>query len=58
MLVLTFLLAPTMLAVQKKWTDIGTTAAGNHVFIDPKSVKRACQFRAAAFREASARAPS
>jgi len=40
MLVLTFLLAPTMLAVQKKWTDIGTTAAGNHVFIDPKSVKR------------------
>ena len=40
MLLLAFLLAPTMAGLQKKWTDIGTTAAGNHVFIDPKSVKR------------------
>jgi len=35
------LLLSTSLPAQKKWTDIGTTAAGNHVFVDPKSVKRA-----------------
>ena len=35
------LLLSTRLPAQKKWTDIGTTAAGNHVFVDPKSVKRA-----------------
>ena len=35
------LLLTSSLHVQKKWTDIGTTAAGNHVFIDPKSVKHA-----------------
>jgi surface-adhesin protein E len=40
MLILALLLS-TGLHVQKKWTDIGTTAAGNHVFVDPKSVKRA-----------------
>jgi hypothetical protein len=40
MIFLAFLLAPSVAHVQKKWTDIGTTAAGNHVFIDPKSVKR------------------
>ena len=34
------LLLSTGVHAQKKWTDIGTTAAGNHVFIDPKSVKR------------------
>jgi len=39
MLILALLLS-TSLHVQKKWTDIGTTAAGNHVFVDPKSVKR------------------
>jgi hypothetical protein len=40
MILLAFLLSPTMVHLQKKWTDIGTTAAGNHVFVDPKSVKR------------------
>jgi hypothetical protein len=40
MILLAFLLAPSVAHVQKKWTDIGTTAAGNHVFVDPKSVKR------------------
>ena len=39
MLLLALLLIPSN-HVQKKWTDIGTTAAGNHVFVDPKSVKR------------------
>ena len=40
MLLLAFLLSPIVANAQKKWTDIGTTAAGNHVFVDPKSVKR------------------
>src|SRR5690242_12815772 len=40
MLLLALLLAPSVVHAQKKWTDIGTTAAGNHVFVDPKSVKR------------------
>src|SRR6476620_4351671 len=39
MLILALLLS-TSVHAQKKWTDIGTTAAGNHVFIDPKSVKK------------------
>jgi hypothetical protein len=39
MILLALLLAPSVVHAQKKWTDIGTTAAGNHVFIDPKSVK-------------------
>ena len=34
------LLLSTSVHAQKKWTDFGTTAAGNHVFIDPKSVKK------------------
>jgi len=40
MLLLAFLLLPSAADAQKKWTDIGTTSAGNHVFVDPKSVKR------------------
>ena len=40
MLLLALLLAPSVVHAQKKWTDIGTTSAGNHVFVDPKSVKR------------------
>jgi hypothetical protein len=40
MILLAFLLAPSVAHLQKKWTDIGTTAAGNHVFVDSKSVKR------------------
>ena len=39
MLLLALLLTPSVVHAQKKWTDIGTTAAGNHVFVDPKSVK-------------------
>ena len=39
MLILALLLSASLHA-QKKWTDIGTTAAGNHVFVDPKSVKK------------------
>ena len=44
------LLAPSALHAQKKWTDIGTTAAGNHVFVDPKSVKRTGNLVAATVR--------
>ena len=40
MLLLAFLLSSSVADAQKKWTDIGTTSAGNHVFVDPKSVKR------------------
>jgi hypothetical protein len=40
LLLLSFLHAPSLAHAQKKWTDIGTTAAGNHVFVDAKSVKR------------------
>ena len=44
------LLLSTSLPAQKKWTDIGTTAAGNHVFVDPKSVKRTGSLVAATVR--------
>ena len=44
------LLIPTAAHAQKKWTDIGTTAAGNHVFVDPKSVKRTGNLVAATVR--------
>ena len=40
MLLVAILLASSAPHTQKKWTDIGTTSAGNHVFVDPKSVKR------------------
>jgi len=40
MLLLALLLASAAPHAQRKWTDIGTTAAGNHVFVDPRSVKR------------------
>jgi hypothetical protein len=40
MILLALILAPSVVHAQKKWTDIGTTSAGNHVFVDPKSVKR------------------
>ncbi len=49
-LLLALLLAPSVLHAQKKWTDIGTTAAGNHVFVDPKSVKRTGNLIAATVR--------
>ena len=34
------LLVPSIAEAQKKWTPIGTTASGNPVFVDAKSVKR------------------
>ena len=50
-LLLALLLAPSVLHAQKKkWTDIGTTSAGNHVFVDPKSVKRTGNLVAATVR--------
>ena len=39
-LVLALLLVPSVAEAQKKWTPIGTTASGNPVFVDSKSVKR------------------
>jgi hypothetical protein len=39
-LVLALLLVPSVAEAQKKWTPIGTTASGNQVFVDAKSVKR------------------
>ena len=49
-LLLALLVAPSVVHAQKKWTDIGTTAAGNHVFVDPKSVKRTGNLVAATVR--------
>jgi surface-adhesin protein E len=49
-LLLALLLAPSVVHAQKKWTDIGATAAGNHVFVDPKSVKRTGNLVAATVR--------
>jgi len=49
-LLVALLLAPSALHAQKKWTDIGTTSAGNHVFVDPKSVKRTGNVVAATVR--------
>lgn len=40
-LLLASLLAPSVLVAQKSWKDIGTTPAGNHVYVDPRSIKRA-----------------
>ena len=39
-LALALLLVPSIAEGQKKWTPIGTTASGNPVFVDAKSVKR------------------
>ena len=39
-LALVLLLVPSIAEGQKKWTPIGTTASGNPVFVDAKSVKR------------------
>jgi hypothetical protein len=32
-------LLPATLVAQRGWKDIGTTAAGNHVYVDPRTVK-------------------
>jgi hypothetical protein len=49
-LLLALLLAPSVVHAQKKWTDIGTTASGNHVFVDPRSIKRTGSHIAATVR--------
>ena len=49
-LVLALLLAPSIAQAQKKWTQIGTTASGNPVYVDAKSVKRTGALVAATVR--------
>ena len=49
-LVLALVLVPSLARAQKKWTPIGTTASGNPVFIDAKSVKRTGSLVAATVR--------
>jgi hypothetical protein len=49
-LVLALLLVPSVARAQKKWTPIGTTASGNPVFVDAKSVKRTGSIVAATVR--------
>jgi hypothetical protein len=33
-------LLPGVLSAQARWKEIGTTSSGNHVFVDPRSVKK------------------
>jgi hypothetical protein len=47
---LALLLVPSIAYPQKKWTPIGTTASGNQVFVDAKSVKRTGSLVAATVR--------
>lgn len=49
-LVLALLLVPSVARAQKKWTPIGTTASGNPVYVDAKSVKRTGSIVAATVR--------
>jgi hypothetical protein len=49
-LILTLALLPSVLQAQKKWTPIGTTASGNQVFVDAKSIKRTGNLVAATVR--------
>lgn len=49
-LVLALVLVPSLARAQKKWTPIGSTAAGNPVFVDAKSVKRTGSLVAATVR--------
>ena len=44
------LLVPSAARAQKKWTPIGTTASGNPVYVDAKSVKRTGSIVAATVR--------
>ena len=43
-------LTPSLAHAQKKWTPIGTTASGNPVFVDAKSVKKTGDLVAATVR--------
>ena len=49
-LVLALVLVPSLARAQKKWTPIGSTATGNPVFVDAKSVKRTGTLVAATVR--------
>lgn len=49
-LVLASLVAPAALSAQKPWKDVGATATGNHVYVDPRSIKRAGDQVSAAVR--------
>ena len=49
-LVLALVLVPSLARAQKKWTPIGSTATGNPVFVDAKSVKRTGSLVAATVR--------
>ncbi|MFL5605566.1 MAG: surface-adhesin E family protein [Gemmatimonadaceae bacterium] len=31
---------PTIAHAQRSWQDIGTTSVGNHVYVDPRSIRR------------------
>jgi hypothetical protein len=31
---------PTLAHAQRAWKDIGTTSVGNHVYVDPRSIRR------------------
>jgi hypothetical protein len=33
-------LLPGLAPAQRSWKDIGTTAVGNHVYVDPRSIRR------------------
>jgi hypothetical protein len=33
-------LVPAMAHAQRAWQDIGTTSVGNHVYVDPRSIRR------------------
>jgi hypothetical protein len=36
----TLTLLPAVARAQRSWKDIGTTAVGNHVYVDPQSIRR------------------
>ena len=50
LLVLSFVLLPSLAQAQKKWTPIGATSNGNQVFVDAKTVKRTGSLVAATVR--------
>jgi hypothetical protein len=40
LLVSVLTLVPATLLAQRGWKDIGTTSVGNHVYVDPRSIRR------------------
>jgi hypothetical protein len=43
-------LVPAMAHAQRAWKDIGTTSVGNHVYVDPHSIRRQGQLVKATVR--------